>query len=103
MESKPMVTMNRSELRIVVADDNKDPALTLSMLLDRLGFQVVSTAYDGAAALECMEKGSPHVAIRGIALPEMDRAEDARRVRQERPEPPRPIAGTGLGSPRDPP
>jgi len=93
-----MVTMNRSDLRIVVADDNKDAALTLAMLLDRLGFQVVSTAYDGAAALECIEKESPHVAILDIALPEMDGYEVARRIREERAHSPRLIAVTGLGS-----
>ena len=70
----------------------------MSMLLDRLGFQVVSTAYDGATALECIERESPHVAILDIALPEMDGYEVARRIREERMESPRLIAVTGLGT-----
>src|SRR5437868_1489091 len=93
-----MMATDRSALRIVVADDNHDAALTLSMLLDRLGFQVVSTAYDGAAALECIEKEAPHVAILDIALPEMDGYEVARRIREESTDPPRLVALTGLGS-----
>jgi len=42
-----MTTAHRSALRIVVADDNLDAAFAVSMLLDRLGFEVVGTAYDG--------------------------------------------------------
>jgi CheY-like chemotaxis protein len=92
-----MSTTTRSKLRIVVADDNQDAAITLSMLLDRLGFQVVSTAYDGASALACIRNENPHVAILDIALPEMDGYEIARQVREEHPVPPRLVAITGLG------
>ena len=93
-----MVTTHRSRLRIVVADDNHDAALTLSMILDRLGFDVVATTYDGASALACIRKEGPHVAILDIALPEMDGYEVARQVREEVSNPPRLVAVTGLGS-----
>jgi DNA-binding response OmpR family regulator len=88
---------HRSTLKIVVADDNQDAALTLSMLLDRLGFQVAATAYDGATALECIRAENPQVAILDIALPELDGYEVARLVREEYDHPPRLIAVTGLG------
>lgn len=93
-----MNTTNRSALRIVVADDNQDAALTLSMLLDRLGFEIAATAYDGADALSCIRNETPHVAILDIALPELDGYEIARLVREELTPPPRLIAVTGLGS-----
>src|SRR5437763_1385579 len=88
----------RSDLKIVVADDNKDAAMALTMLLDRLGFDVVATAYDGTSAVDCIERERPHVAILDIALPEMDGFEVAQTVRREVVGPLRLIAITGLGS-----
>lgn len=96
-----MSNTNRSSLCIVVADDNPDAALALSMLLDRLGFHVVATAYDGATALECICNQQPHVAILDIALPDIDGYEVARLAREELSTPPRLVAITGLGSPSD--
>ena len=96
-----MRTVKRSSLRIVIADDNQDAALTLSMLLDRLGFEVAATAHDGAAALSCIRNEHPQVAILDIALPEMDGCEVARAVREEIQPPPRLIAVTGLGGTSD--
>jgi CheY-like chemotaxis protein len=92
-----MRTVKRSSLRIVIADDNQDAALTLSMLLDRLGFEVAATAFDGESALSCIRNEHPQVAILDIALPEMDGCEVARAVREEMQPPPRLIAVTGLG------
>jgi CheY-like chemotaxis protein len=96
-----MSSTHRSSLCIVVADDNHDAALALSMLLDRLGFHVVETAYDGATALECICKRHPDVAILDIALPDIDGYEVARLAREELSTPPRLVAITGLGSPTD--
>jgi CheY-like chemotaxis protein len=92
-----MTTAHRSALRIVVADDNLDAAFAVSMLLDRLGFEVVGTAYDGQSALDCIRDQRPHVAILDIALPELDGDEVARLVREELPDSPRLVAITGLG------
>jgi len=96
-----MSSASRSSLCIVVADDNPDAAFALSMLLDRLGFQVVATAYDGATALECICNQRPDVAILDIALPDIDGYEIARLAREELSTPPRLVAITGLGSPSD--
>src|SRR5436190_3981662 len=93
-----MSTAHRSALRIVVADDNRDAAFALSMLLDRLGFEVVATAYDGQSALDCIRHQRPHVAILDIALPELDGDEVARLVREELADSPRLVAITGLGA-----
>ena len=91
----------RSALRILVADDNRDAAMALAMLLDRLGFQVIATEFDGESALARIRKEGPHVAILDIALPEMDGCEVARQVREELSDPPHLVALTGLGSPSD--
>jgi len=92
-----MDTAARSALRIVVADDNQDAALTLSMSLDRRGFQIVATRFDGASALASIREECPHVAILDIALPEMDGYEIAKLIREEFDDPPRLVAITGLG------
>jgi len=88
--------MDRSALKIVVADDNQDAAMTMAMLLDRLGFQVVATHYDGASALASIRVKKPDVAILDIALPEMDGFEVAEVIRQEVDTNPRLVAVTGL-------
>src|SRR5262249_5518017 len=92
------VDLDRSALRIVIADDNQDAATALAMLLDRLGFDVVSTAFDGAEAVAQIRREQPHVAILDIALPEMDGYEVARLVVDELPVAPHLVAVTGLGS-----
>lgn len=84
------------ELRLVIADDNADAALALSMLLDRLGFDVVATYFDGESALAGISAQRPDVAILDIALPDIDGYEVARRVRESLDVPPRLIAVTGL-------
>jgi DNA-binding response OmpR family regulator len=96
-----MSSASRSDLRILVADDNRDAALALAMLLDRLGFQVIATEFDGESALARIRREGPNVAILDIALPEMDGCEIARQVREELSDPPRLVAVTGLGSTAD--
>jgi CheY-like chemotaxis protein len=83
-------------LRLIVADDNCDAALALSMLLDRLGFEVVGTYFDGESALAGILHQRPDVAILDIALPDLDGYEVARCVREDLSAPPRLIAVTGL-------
>ena len=68
--------------RILVVDDNRDSADTLSLLLERLG-AAVSTVYDGQAALEALKTLDPSAIFLDIGMPGMDGYELARRVRQE--------------------
>jgi len=91
-----MTSTPRHELRLVVADDNADAALSLSMLLDRLGFDVVATYFDGESALAGISDQRPDVAILDIAFPDIDGYEVARRIRASLDVPPRLIAVTGL-------
>jgi CheY-like chemotaxis protein len=67
--------------RILVADDNRDAADSLAMLLRSDGHEVL-VAYDGAKALEAIRESRPDVALLDIGMPEMNGYEVARRVRE---------------------
>jgi signal transduction histidine kinase len=67
-------------LRILVADDNVDSAMSWSLLIEDGGHQVV-TAYDGLAALESAERFRPQVALLDVGMPHLDGYEVARRIR----------------------
>lgn len=69
--------------RILVVDDNKDSALTLAMLLKKLGHDIQS-AHDGLAAYEAAEKFQPAVVLLDIGLPHLNGYEVARKIRQQR-------------------
>ena len=67
-------------LRIVVADDNRDAADSLAMLLQTQGYQV-TVGYSGAQALELARELAPQVAILDIGMPDMTGYEVAARLR----------------------
>ena len=66
--------------RVLIADDNRDAADSLSMLLQIAG-HAVTVAYDGQQALESIETSRPEVALLDVGMPELDGYEVARRVR----------------------
>jgi signal transduction histidine kinase len=68
--------------RIVVADDNRDAAKSLAMLLRIMGHEV-HTAGDGEEALALAAKFRPDVALLDIGMPKRDGYETARSIRQE--------------------
>jgi CheY-like chemotaxis protein len=65
----------------VVADDNRDAADSLAIML-RLGGHAVHVAYDGAGALQAVLQHRPDVAIIDIGMPNGDGHEVARGLRQ---------------------
>jgi signal transduction histidine kinase len=67
-------------MRILVADDNVDSAMSWSLLIEDGGHQV-ATAYDGLSALESAEKFRPQVALLDVGMPHLDGYEVARRIR----------------------
>jgi CheY-like chemotaxis protein len=69
-----------SRRRIVVADDNLDALNALAMILRMKGHDV-TTAIDGADALEKVEAQQPDVALLDIGMPVIDGYEVARRIR----------------------
>ena len=74
--------MTEPKPRILVVDDNRDSAETLSMLLELMGNEI-SVAYDGEQALAVANEIKPDVVLLDIGLPKMNGYEVARRIRQE--------------------
>jgi signal transduction histidine kinase/ActR/RegA family two-component response regulator len=71
------------KLRVLVADDNRDAADTLSMLLSLQGYEV-RTVYGGHAAISAAETFRPDVALLDIGMPEVDGYCAAKAIRQQR-------------------
>jgi CheY-like chemotaxis protein len=69
-------------LRIVLAEDNRDAADTLSMLLEISG-HCVWLADTGPAAIDAVRKQSPDVLLCDIGLPGMSGYEVAKTLRQD--------------------
>jgi PAS domain S-box-containing protein len=66
--------------RVLIADDNRDAAESLAMLLEMDGHSV-TVVHDGIEALASIEASRPEVALVDIGMPEVDGYEVARRVR----------------------
>ena len=79
-EKKQRPEQSFAPLRILVVDDNRDAAMTLSMLLKAAG-HLVTVAHHGQEALEYATKIPPDVAILDIGLPQMTGYEVARKMR----------------------
>jgi signal transduction histidine kinase len=71
--------------RVLVADDNRDSAETLAMLLRVEGHEVV-IAHDGSAALAAFGGFAPDVVLLDIGMPGPNGYEVALRIRQSRPD-----------------
>jgi CheY-like chemotaxis protein len=67
---------------VLVVDDNRDAAESLSIVLGLAGYHV-SMAFDGSAALETGARERPRAAIVDIGMPQMSGYEVARRIRRE--------------------
>jgi PAS domain S-box-containing protein len=67
--------------RVLIADDNRDAADSLAMLM-RLEGHEVRVVHDGKQALAGFQELNPEVALLDIGMPELDGYEVARRVRQ---------------------
>jgi signal transduction histidine kinase len=66
--------------RILLADDNRDAAESLAIIL-RLEGHEVELAHDGHSALRCFAKHPPDVALLDIGMPKTNGYEVARRIR----------------------
>ena len=67
--------------RVLLADDNREAADTMSLILKLLGYQV-SVAHSGLEALEVASHAAPQIVILDIGMPDMTGYEVARRLRQ---------------------
>src|SRR5262245_53172311 len=77
----PSVPGNMPNLRVLIADDNRDAADTLAVLC-RLWGHTVCVAYDGPTALDLADKSEPHVILLDIRMPGMHGGEVAERMRR---------------------
>lgn len=68
--------------RVLLADDNRDAADSLAMLLEMNGYQV-TVGYNGEQALQLARQSRPSVMILDIGMPDITGFEVAQRVRAE--------------------
>lgn len=68
--------------RILIADDNRDGAETMSMLLQLSGHEV-HLAHTGADAFETARRVRPDIAVLDIGMPDFSGYEVAEKIRQE--------------------
>jgi PAS domain S-box-containing protein len=80
--SETVTAASNAALRVLVVDDNRDSAETLSLLLAMLGNDV-SSAYDGEEALQMASELRPDVVLLDIGLPKLNGYEVAKRIRLE--------------------
>ena len=90
-----------ASLRILIAEDNRDSADSLKMLLEVLGYEA-HLVHDGAAAVHAASQLQPDVILMDIGLPIMNGYEAVRHIRAQN-SAPRPliVALTGWGQERD--
>jgi signal transduction histidine kinase/ActR/RegA family two-component response regulator len=69
--------------RVLIADDNRDAADSLSMLLSMDGYEV-RTVYSGRAAVSAAETFRPDVALLDIGMPEVNGYAAAKAIRRQR-------------------
>jgi two-component system, sensor histidine kinase len=77
----PAPAPNPSRRSVLVADDNRDAADTLSLLLEMAGY-AVTVAHSGREALEKLLNELPDTAILDIGMPDISGYEVARRFRE---------------------
>jgi signal transduction histidine kinase len=88
-------------LRVLVADDNRDAADTMTMLLQAMGHSV-RHVNDGEAAVQAAAEFSPQIVLLDIGMPKLNGYEACRRIRaQEGGAGMIIIAITGWGQPED--
>jgi len=66
--------------RVLVVDDNRDSARTMTLLLEKMGNHV-QTAYDGPEAVAAAVAFAPDIVLLDIGLPTFDGYEAARQIR----------------------
>jgi CheY-like chemotaxis protein len=67
---------------VLVADDNRDSADSMAMMLELLGYRT-TVVYDGDEALQAAAALRPRIAVLDIGMPRVNGHEVARRLRSE--------------------
>ncbi|BBU32430.1 hypothetical protein BTHE68_61640 (plasmid) [Burkholderia sp. THE68] len=97
-DAPPSAAVTRA-LDVLVVDDNRDSADSMTLLVDMLGHRA-RAVYDGPGALDSFEASRPQVVLLDLSMPGMTGFDVIRRMRDDRK---RVIvaAMTGLGSDED--
>jgi CheY-like chemotaxis protein len=69
-------------MRILIADDHRDSANSMAMLM-RMGGHEVTVAYDGEEAVKMAEDAPPDVVLLDIGMPRLNGYEVAQRLRTQ--------------------
>ena len=80
-EEQPSNGVHTGPLRLLVVEDNRDVAKSLTSLL-RLWGHDVNVAYDGLQALTAADKNHPEIVLLDLDLPGLDGLAVARRLRE---------------------
>ncbi len=72
----------RKNRRILVVDDNRSSALTLTWAMELFGYEV-RTCFDGQTAIEVAHEFRPEVVLLDIGMPIMDGFEVCRKLRSD--------------------
>ncbi|WP_255440452.1 response regulator [Caenimonas sedimenti] len=100
-ERAPPVFAPIAQMRVLVADDNKDAAETLAMLLEMMGHSV-RQVHDGEAAVAAAAEFAPQLVLLDIGMPKLNGYEACRRIRtQADGRAMTVVAITGWGQPED--
>ncbi len=81
----PPITSQPSSIaarRILVADDNRDSATSMAMLLELTGNET-RTVFDGLAAVEAARTFMPDIVLLDIGMPKLNGHEVARKIRAQ--------------------
>lgn len=81
-EAQDQASVASTQARVLVVDDSKNAALTLSLLVRTWGHET-KTAFDAPAALELAAAWRPEVVLLDLGLPSMDGIELGRRLRAQ--------------------
>lgn len=76
----PQAETRTQPLRVLIADDDRDSALSLSTLLELEGYTVLAV-HGGQEALDAAREFRPDVALLDIGMPKITGYEAARRLR----------------------
>lgn len=78
-EHPPVTQVGR---KILIADDNRDAALSLGILLENMGHQT-RVVYDGLEALEVAREFQPDIIFLDVVMPKLSGYEVAQRLKSE--------------------
>jgi len=72
----------QTSLRILIVDDNRDSADSLSLMLELMGHDI-RTAYDGQEGVDAAGEFRPDMILLDIGLPKLDGYDACRRIREQ--------------------